>query len=153
MALNNFGLLNDRLARCAQPDADGFRDLRALGFLTVAKLNTEEESPAAAEAEAMGPDGQIVGFVPIHTFVPNAQVVSDIARAIDRELRRPDCKVVVHCLHGMDRTGLVCAAYRIIVDRWPAAAAWDEFERYNRRPLPYYKVCLEYVEHIARAAA
>ncbi len=148
--LNNFGLLNDRLARCAQPDAEGFRDLARLGFLTVAKLNTEHESAAADEAHALGPDGQIVGFTPVDPFVPNAQIIGDIAQAIHRELQRPECRVVVHCTHGMDRTGLVCGAYRIVIDRWSAAAAWEEFERFNRRPIPYYRVCLEYVEHLAR---
>ncbi|MDB4461879.1 protein-tyrosine phosphatase family protein, partial [bacterium] len=26
--------------------------------------------------------------------------------------------VLVHCLHGSDRTGAMCAAYRVVVEGW-----------------------------------
>ncbi|MFT6863841.1 MAG: protein tyrosine/serine phosphatase [Akkermansiaceae bacterium] len=31
--------------------------------------------------------------------------------------------VLVHCLHGSDRTGAMCAAYRIVVQGWSKGAA------------------------------
>jgi protein-tyrosine phosphatase len=34
--------------------------------------------------------------------------------------------LVIHCWHGSDRTGIVCAAYRIVFQDWTPAAALDE---------------------------
>ncbi len=34
--------------------------------------------------------------------------------------------VYVHCLKGVDRTGLVCAAYRILIQKWTVEAATTE---------------------------
>jgi len=33
---------------------------------------------------------------------------------------------LVHCLHGNDRTGVLCAFYRVLVQGWSRARAWDE---------------------------
>ena len=32
----------------------------------------------------------------------------------------------VHCQHGADRTGVMCAAYRVVVDGWTKQQAIDE---------------------------
>ena len=36
--------------------------------------------------------------------------------------------VLVHCQHGADRTGTMCAMYRIIHEGWSADDAIDEME-------------------------
>lgn len=35
-------------------------------------------------------------------------------------------KTYIHCRHGRERTGLVCAAYRILVDKWSVDKAYQE---------------------------
>lgn len=35
--------------------------------------------------------------------------------------------VLVHCLHGSDRTGVVIAMYRMVVQKWPREKAIEEF--------------------------
>ena len=37
--------------------------------------------------------------------------------------------VFVHCRYGADRTGLMCAVYRVVVQGWSREAAIDEMQR------------------------
>ena len=52
-------------------------------------------------------DEQIIRFL---------QIVSDKKRS----------PVFVHCMHGSDRTGTMCAAYRIVMEGWGNQEAIDE---------------------------
>jgi protein tyrosine/serine phosphatase len=38
---------------------------------------------------------------------------------------------LVHCKSVADRTGVACAAYRMAVDGWTLAEAWEELECYG----------------------
>lgn len=46
-------------------------------------------------------------------------------------------RVFVHCLHGQDRTGMVIAAYRILVDKWTADRAIEEMYACGFHRFPY----------------
>jgi tyrosine-protein phosphatase SIW14 len=47
-------------------------------------------------------------------------------------LSNPDNQpILVHCLSGSDRTGVVCAAYRMAVDSWTMAEALEEMLEYG----------------------
>ncbi|MDQ0394656.1 tyrosine-protein phosphatase [Labrys monachus] len=48
-------------------------------------------------------------------------------RAIRRHRSRGP--VLLHCQHGADRTGLVCALYRILDENWSKADALAEMKR------------------------
>ncbi|MBW3542329.1 MAG: dual specificity protein phosphatase family protein, partial [Planctomycetes bacterium] len=48
-----------------------------------------------------------------------------------REQGRP---VLVHCGAGAQRTGGLIAAWRMLIERRPAAEAWDEMREYGWRP-------------------
>ena len=39
--------------------------------------------------------------------------------------------VLTHCLYGVNRTGMVCAAYRIMVQDWDIERAWQECLSYD----------------------
>ena len=47
-------------------------------------------------------------------------------RIVTDKNRQP---VFVHCLHGADRTGTMCAAYRVVVDGWTKQQAIDEMTK------------------------
>lgn len=41
---------------------------------------------------------------------------------------------IVHCTHGMDRTGLVVGMHRVLHDHWTKEAAYAEMLKYNFHP-------------------
>lgn len=46
--------------------------------------------------------------------------------------------VLVHCLHGEDRTGMVIAAWRIIEEQWPVEKAKQEMFDHGFHNVPYF---------------
>ena len=50
----------------------------------------------------------------------------DVVRFLKIVTDKEKTPVFVHCQHGADRTGLMCAIYRVAVCGWPKEAAADE---------------------------
>ena len=114
----NLHKVSDDLYRGAQPTAEGMKQLKELGVRTIVNLrsfhsdrdemgdlqfNYEHISMKAWHAE----DEDIVRFL---------KIVSDEGNA----------PVFVHCEHGADRTGTMCAVYRIAVQGWSREDALEE---------------------------
>jgi protein tyrosine/serine phosphatase len=86
------------------------RQLKKLGVKTVVSLRTFHSDRAM-----IGDTGLSYVRLPMTPLaVSDAAVVGFLKRVADKK-RRP---VFVHCLHGSDRTGVMCAAYRIVVQGW-----------------------------------
>ena len=123
----NFGKVNDRLYRGAQPDAPGIRNLKKLGVKTILNLRLAKEVWKAEEAEANA-NGIIYTNVPMKGFGrPTPEQVAK-ALAMIETLPSP---VFVHCAHGCDRTGTIIACYRIKHDHWSGESALQEARRYG----------------------
>lgn len=67
---------------------------------------------------------------------PTKQELLDLVNQIDYRLQYGD--VLVHCLHGEDRTGMVCAAWRIWKNKWPVDAAIAEMKNNGFHTIPYF---------------
>lgn len=139
--------------RGGQPTTNGLKWLVAHGFKYIVKLNTESEGPGwdSGPAWAMGTSGGKmtegfatarttdfsdcgVSFLPISIEeqllkVPNWKVRHAVNQAFCFNLTpRTDPwygpgKVLIHCEHGQDRTGLVVACYRVQHMGWTHEAA------------------------------
>ncbi len=122
MALNNFGVVGPLLFRSAQPDQRGIADAKLLGVDCVFRLNADGEMGRETEE-------QLLGFPldhnPIGTYSVNDSQVVAIARKI-HDCRLAGHKVLVHCEHGWDRTGLIVAAGRLVFDKWSLSRATEE---------------------------
>lgn len=68
--------------------------------------------------------------------VPDPDVIMHILRIIQAE-NEAGRSVYIHCLHGEDRTGLVCAAYRIVMG-WPVDVAIKEMYQLGFHKFPYF---------------
>jgi protein tyrosine phosphatase (PTP) superfamily phosphohydrolase (DUF442 family) len=116
--LPNLHQVSPDLYRGAQPEADGPRELEKLGIHTVVNLRTFHADPD--EAAATGPAHERIHMKAWHAededVVRFLKIVTDPART----------PVFVHCLHGSDRTGTMCAVYRIVVQGWPREDAIRE---------------------------
>ena len=116
--LPNLHRVTENLYRGAQPTAEGMRELHAMGIRTVVnlrKLHSDEDelgqTPLAHER------------IKVRTLKPNEGQVERFLRIVVDSAKTP---VFVHCWHGADRTGAMCAAYRIVVQGWSKAAAIEE---------------------------
>ena len=125
--------------RSAQPkkleDWEFIRDVLLVRM--VVKLNTEEEF-AEMGARAMGievadcsipmVDGDVLDMAAALFVKPDPAKV-ELALTL---MRGGSC--LVHCAHGQDRTGLVCALYRVRDDGWSTAQAWEEALKLGYHP-------------------
>lgn len=108
--LENFHKVSDGLYRGAQPSAEGLRQLKARGVRTVVNLRTgDTDSPDIA---GTGLEYVHISFKPWHA---EDEDVVKFLRVVTDPQRTP---VFVHCQYGSDRTGTMCAVYRMAVQGW-----------------------------------
>ncbi|MGC8723605.1 MAG: fused DSP-PTPase phosphatase/NAD kinase-like protein [Acidobacteriota bacterium] len=125
--LPNFARVSDGLYRGAQPTREGFEGLKAMGVRTVINLrNHHSDAPLLAD----------LGFryveIPCDAWrMEDAPVVLFLKLATD-EACQP---VFVHCQHGSDRTGIMVAAYRVVVQDWDPSLAEAELPNFGFHPV------------------
>jgi protein tyrosine/serine phosphatase len=116
--LPNFHRVTPTLYRGAQPEDEGFGELKKMGIKTV--VNLRDMSSDRSETEEHG-----LGYVHIDQQAWHAEeeeLLAFLRVAVD-PAQHP---IFVHCLHGADRTGTSIAAYRIVVQGWTKQEAIRE---------------------------
>ncbi|MEZ6035837.1 MAG: tyrosine-protein phosphatase [Planctomycetota bacterium] len=115
--LDNWHRVSADLYRCGQPSDDDMRALAGFGVASV--VNLRELHSDRDEIEG---SGLVLIEVPLDT---GGMDYADLVRALAAVVAAPK-PVAVHCWRGSDRTGAVCAAWRVAVDGWTPQAALDE---------------------------
>jgi tyrosine-protein phosphatase SIW14 len=128
--VENFGRMNDRLYRGAQPTDDGFRHLRDLGIGTVVRLSLGDEGSRSERALVKTLGMRFIGLPWSSARDPQADQVVEFLTFAEMH---PNERIFVHCKAGADRTGVFVALYRIVLDRWSAAEAIDEMKAFHYR--------------------
>ena len=118
--VKNLYRVDEGLYRSAQPDAAGMRELESLGIKTVLDLRL-----AHSDQHLMRGTSLRAKTVPM---APSAISSRQLRKAV-RLIRESEKPVLVHCLHGADRTGAVIAAYRIAEQGWSREEAVREMRR------------------------
>ncbi len=123
----NFGRVNTRLMRGAQPDERGIENLHRLGVATIINLRMAEDGwpGEAAAAQRHG-----IGYVNVPMHGLRAPTDAEVARLLALVESSPP-PVFLHCEHGADRTGTIVACYRMTHDRWTLERAMTEARRYG----------------------
>lgn len=116
--LPNLHKVSDTLYRCAQPSADGMRNAKELGIKTVVSLRAFH-----SDRDEIGNTGLAYEHIYFKTWHPEQEDVVKFLRVVTDPKRVP---VLVHCQHGADRTGTMCAIYRIVVQGWSKEEAVRE---------------------------
>jgi len=108
----NLHRITPTLYRSAQPTREGFANLsQRLGIKSVVSLRAFH----ADDVLAGGLDLRLTR-IPIHTWhIEDEDVIAALRAVIKGQSRGP---VLIHCQHGSDRTGLISALYRVIVEGW-----------------------------------
>ena len=109
--LPNLFQLSEILYRSGQPVEQGLTSAKALGIKTVLSLQLVNADTTYEAEENTGLTLEHVSMVP--WYVSTEQLI-EVMQKID-QAEKP---VLVHCLHGSDRTGLIVALYRILYEGW-----------------------------------
>ena len=110
------------LYRAAQPSSQGFIAAEALGIRSVISLRQTVDDASLAPNTRL-----TLTRVPMKSrYVAelNSSKIVQVMRLLYQGLETGP--VLVHCHHGADRTGLICALYRMLSQGWSRDAAMDE---------------------------
>ena len=116
----NLHKVSEKLYRSAQPTAEGMTNLVALGIKTVVNLRDNH-----SDADEIGDLPLKARRIEIFTGNMKDKYVTEFLAILDDTNAVP---VLVHCQHGADRTGTMCAMYRILREGWTVDDAIDEMK-------------------------
>ena len=119
--LPNLHKTSDDLYRGAQPTAEGMKQLEKLGVKTVINLRSMHSDRDDIK-------GTGLAYEHINMTTLNTED-KDVVRFLQIVTDSNCTPVFVHCKHGADRTGMVCAIYRIAVQGWSKDEAIEEMTK------------------------
>ena len=114
----NLHKVSDDLYRGAQPTAEGMKQLKELGVRTIVNLRSFH-----SDRDEIGDLELNYEHIFMKAWHPEDKEVVRFLRIVADEANKP---VFVHCQHGSDRTGTMCAIYRIAVQGWERKDAIKE---------------------------
>ncbi len=114
----NFAQVSDGLYRGGQPTAKSFASLKAMGIRTVVSLRTLNVDRRLLKG--LGLKYLHISFKAGH---PETEDVVAFLKTVEDPANRP---VFVHCKWGTDRSGMMTAAYRIVIEGWSKEQALQE---------------------------
>lgn len=118
-SLNNFYQINSEVFRAAQPTRAGMLRLKELDFKTVLNLRHLKKDNSLIEDKSL-----TLEHLSINTWTLSQKEILEGVTLI-KNAQKP---ILVHCLHGSDRTGAIIAAYRILEMNWTKEEAIAELK-------------------------
>jgi len=119
--LPNLHKVSDDLYRGAQSTAEGMKQLEKLGVKTVVNLRSLH-----SDSDEIKGTGLTYEHIVMTTLNVEDQ---DVIRFLRIVTDSSQTSVFVHCQHGADRTGTMCAIYRIAVQGWSKNEAIEEMTK------------------------
>lgn len=124
--IRNFGKMDDRFYRGAQPDESDYKDLKALGVKTVIDLQDHPTNYEKRDVEALGM--RYVNIPMSDSSYPKEESINAFLKLVND----PATGVFyAHCAGGRHRTGVVGAIYRFNVNHWTYDQAYAEMKEYD----------------------
>ena len=124
--IKNFGQMDDRFYRGAQPKEKDLKDLAQLGIRTIIDLRDDPEPYEKPMAEALGMN---------YVHIPMIAKKYPTPEALDLFLKTvndPNTgKFFVHCAGGRHRTGAMGAVYRFQFYNWDFEQVYKEMKQYD----------------------
>ena len=126
VTIKNFGQMDERFFRGAQPKEEEYAELAALGIKTVIDLREDVEPYAKTQAEAAGL--RYVNIPMIAKKYPESSQVEQFIKLVDDPSTG---KFYVHCAGGRHRTGAMGAVYRFNHYNWNFDQVYAEMKKYD----------------------
>jgi protein tyrosine phosphatase (PTP) superfamily phosphohydrolase (DUF442 family) len=114
----NLHKVSETLYRSAQPSLEGMKNLKAVGIETIVNLRSFH-----SERDEIGDAGLAYEHIYMKAWHPEEEEAVRFLQIVTNPRRSP---VLVHCQHGADRTGTMCALYRVAVQGWSKEEALKE---------------------------
>ena len=114
----NLHEVSAQLFRSAQPTAQGMRNLKQQGIATVVCLRSFH-----SDRDEIGDTELGLEQIDMRPWHPGRKEIVRFLRIVTDPARTP---VLVHCQFGADRTGTMCALYRVAVQDWSKEEAIRE---------------------------
>ena len=114
----NLHKVSENLYRSAQPTAGGMRNLRKMGVQTIVSLRSFH-----TDRDEIGNTGLAYEHIYMKAWHPEEEDIVRFLQIVTSPKRTP---VLVHCQHGADRTGAMCAVYRVAIQGWAKEEAVKE---------------------------
>ena len=124
--IKNFGKMDERFYRGAQPKEKDYKDLKALGINTVIDLQDSPTSYEKSAVEALGM--RYVNIAMSDSNYPKEETIQVFLKVVNDPATG---KFYAHCAGGRHRTGVVGAIYRFTVDHWNYDQAYAEMKDYD----------------------
>ena len=138
--LENFHRVSDDLYRGAQPDKEGMRRLQAMGVRTIVNLRWSHSDRDEIGKLPLGYE-----HITFNVAHPEDKEIVRFLKIVTDENRTP---VFVHCALGSDRTGMMCAFYRVAVQGWTKDQAIAEMKAPQFGFHGSFKNMVEYIRKI-----
>lgn len=122
----NLYRINDNLYRSGQPTAEGIEQLAdpkiGIKIKTIIDLREYHKDDLPAAASKLR-----IEQVPMNAGEEDSKVIDkNVIKVMKILSDKQNGPFLIHCLYGAERTGLICAMYRIIYQKWTKKEAIDE---------------------------
>ena len=126
ITIKNFGQMDDRFFRGAQPKEDEYKELAALGIGTVIDLRDDPTSYEKQSVEAAGM--KYVNIPMSDKSYPETAKIEQFLKLVDDPSTG---KFYVHCAGGRHRTGVMGAVYRFNHYNWNYDQVYAEMKKFD----------------------
>jgi protein tyrosine phosphatase (PTP) superfamily phosphohydrolase (DUF442 family) len=136
----NFHRVTADLYRSAQPTAEGMAQLSRFGIKTIVNLRTLH-----SDDDEIGHTPLDYVHVPMLAWRPREE---DVRKFLDIAMNGERTPVLVHCNYGADRTGFMCAVYRVAACGWSKEEAVAEMVEGGFGFHMLWRDLIEYIEEV-----
>jgi tyrosine-protein phosphatase SIW14 len=119
--LSNIYKVSEDLYRGAQPSKEGMMELKKLGIKTIVNLRSFH-----SDRDEIASRDFFYEHIYIKPWHPEEKEFIRFLEIVTDKGKQP---VFVHCQHGADRTGSICAVYRAVVQGWNKNEAIEEMTK------------------------
>jgi len=124
--IENFGKVNDKLYRGAQPEEDQYTQLAALGVKTVLDLRDDPKEFAKGRTEAAG-----MHYINLPLSDKKYPAEDSVKKFLELANDQNNWPIYVHCAGGRHRTGAMTAVFRMTNEGWDVERAYQEMKDYD----------------------
>ena len=136
--IQNCYCVTTNLYRGAQPTAEGMAQLKAMGIKTVVNLRAWH-----SDKDKVAGTGLVSVRFEMEPWRGDTEEVVDFLKVVTTTTNLP---AFVHCERGADRTGMMCAMYRIAVCGWTKQQGIDEMKNGGFNFNPVWQDLVTFIE-------